>query len=248
MGREIYSAMSGGIRALKILDSVANNLANVNTTGFKADRPTFKLAAPEQSRNLNPESSEARLANSYAVLDGVSTDYSQGVLRETGRLSDLALRGEGFFHLQDAEGRDFLTRDGSFLVNAEGFLVTRDGMQVQQNTGGPIQVGQGDFRVTEQGEVKVGDDTRGTIGVVEAEAQNLSKVGGNRWILEGNQPLEQGQGQVIQKHLEASNVQAVHALTEMIAVSRYYEAFQNSLQSSSSLDQKLSSSVGKINQ
>ena len=247
MGREIYSAMSGGIRALKTLDTVANNLANVNTTGFKSDRPTFKLAAPEQASNLDPESAEGRLANAYAVLDGVSTDYSQGVLRESGRMTDLAIRGEGFFQLQDEEGNNFLTRDGSFQVNSKGFLVTRDGLQVQQRGGGSIQVGQGAFSVTESGEVKIGEDTKGRVAVVGAAAKDLSKAGGNRWVPDAKAPLAETDSQIMQKHLEASNVQPIQALTEMIAVSRYYEAFQKTLQSSAELDQKLSSSVGKIN-
>jgi flagellar basal body rod protein FlgG len=249
MGREIYPAMSGGIRALKTLDSVANNLANLNTTGFKADRPTFKLEAPAQSRNLDPNTAEGRLANAYAVLDGVSTDYSQGVLRETGSMSDLAIRGEGFFHLRDAAGKSFVTRDGSFHVNVEGFLVTRDGLQVQQRGGGGgVQVGDGEFRVTEQGELKVGEDTRGRIAVVEAADAELSKVGGNRWVVDEKAVLADGESQILQRHLEASNVQPILALTEMIALSRYYEAFQDSLSTSSELDEKLNNRVGRVDQ
>ena len=248
MGREIYSAMSGGIRALKTLDTVANNLANVNTTGFKADRPTFTLAAPEQAKNLNPDSAESRLANAYAVLDGVSTDYSQGMLRESGSMTDLAIRGEGFFQLQDDKGKNFLTRDGSFQVSVEGYLVTRDGLQVQQRSGGGIQVGSEAFRITESGDVKVGEETKGRVGVVMADLQSISKAGSNRWAPDPGVEFTESDSQVVQNHLEASNVQAVQALTEMIAISRYYEAFQNTLKSSSELDQKLNSSVGRINQ
>jgi len=248
MGREIYPALSGGLRALKTLDSVANNLANLNTTGFKSDRPSFRLEAPAQSKGIDPQSAEGRLANSYAVLDGISTDYSQGVLRETGALSDLAIQGEGFFHLKDDKGASFLTRDGSFQVNAEGFLVARDGLQVQQRTGGGIQVGTGEFRVTKNGEVKVGDDTRGRIGLVQVNVQEISKIGGNRWVPDAKAPLEDAESQIMQRHLEASNVQPIQALTEMIAISRYYEAFQDSLTTSSELDEKLTSRVGRVDQ
>jgi flagellar basal-body rod protein FlgG len=83
--------------------------------------------------------------------------------------------------------------------------------------------------------------------VVGAAAKDLSKAGGNRWVPDAKAPLTETDSQIIQNHLEASNVQPVQALTEMIAVSRYYEAFQKTLQSSTELDQKLSSSVGKIN-
>ncbi len=248
MGREIYPAMSGGIRALKTLDAVSNNLANLNTTAFKADRPTFKLEAPAQSKNLDPTSAEGRLANSYSVLDGVVTDFSQGVLRETGSATDLAIRGEGFFQLRDDAGNLFLTRDGAFQVDTEGFLVSRDGYQVQQQGSGGVQVGTGDFRVTAKGEVKVGDDTRGQISVVQAAAAEISKAGGNRWTVDPKAALLDSESQVLQKHLEASNVQPIHALTELIAVSRYYEAFQDSLDTSSKLDEKLSSRVGRVDQ
>jgi len=248
MGREIYPAMSGGIRALKTLDTVSNNLANLNTTAFKADRPTFKLEAPAHSKNIDPNSAEGRLANSYSVLDGIVTDYSQGVLRETGSVTDLAIRGEGFFQLRDNAGNLFLTRDGSFQISPEGFLVSRDGYQVQQQGSGGVQVGTGDFRVTDKGEIKVGDDTRGRIAVVKAEPGEISKAGGNRWTVDPKAPLLESESQVLQKHLEASNVQPIHALTELIAISRYYEAFQDSLDTSSKLDEKLNSRVGRVDQ
>jgi flagellar basal-body rod protein FlgG len=250
MGREIYSGMSGGIRALSSLDTLSNNLANINTTGFKADRPTFSLRAPAHSKNIEMDSAEGRLAAAFSVLDGQATDYSQGSLRDTGGRTDLAIKGDGFFRVADEDGKVHLTRDGSFQLSPEGTLITRDGFKVQSSTGGNIQVGgEGELVISEEGQVRIGEEVRGQIAVVDIEDRTkLSKVGGNRWAIDEDTELKKGTGAIAHRFLEASNVQPVRALTELIAVSRYYEAFQKGLEASGKLDDALNTQVGRINQ
>ncbi len=246
MGREIYPAMTGGARALKALDVLSNNLANVNTTGFKADRAAFTLHAPDGA--ANGDESEQRLANAWASLDGMHTDFTQGSLQETGSASHLALTGLGFFQLE-AEGTVGgveLTRDGSFQVDAEGILVSRSGQAVLSDKGEPLQVGHAGFEIDEQGKVRVDGQDRGRIAVADVtEIERLHKVAGNRFQLAEGQKVTVVGGSLQQFHLEGSNVSPVDSLTQMIALSRYYESFQKSLETSSDLDSQLNT-VGHI--
>ena len=246
MGREIYPAMSGGARALKALDVLSNNLANVNTTGFKADRPTFRLHQPDQA--VQGSESEKRLAGAWSTLDGTHTDFGQGALNQTGSASHFALMGLGFFQLAAPEelGGVQLTRDGSFQVDGEGVLVARSGQAVLSDKGDPIKVGQGHFEVDESGRVRVDGEERGRIGVADVtDIERLQKLQGNRFGLSEGQEVTVVGGTVKQFNLEGSNVSPVTSLTQLIALSRYYESFQKSLETSSSLDQQLNT-VGRI--
>ena len=247
MGREIYPAMSGGTRALKMLDVLSNNLANVNTTGFKSDRATFTLHSPTQAQGLDPDSAEARLAAAWTTLDGEATDFTQGSIQPSGSATHFALSGDGFFQVAGADGAVRLTRDGSFAVDTEGMLATRGGDRVLDDKGSSIKVGAGDLVVDEGGEVRVDGKVVGRIGFVDvADRDALSKVAGNRFETGAGQALVEANPQVRQFHLEGSNVQAVRALTELVAISRYYEAFSKSLETSSEMDQQLNTTVGRI--
>jgi len=237
--------MSGGIRALKSLDVLSNNLANVNTTGFKADRPTFALHTPAQA-NVDPDSAEGRLAAAWAVMDGEATDFTQGSLRTTGGDTDLALEGEGFFRVAGDNDKTLLTRDGSFLVDAEGFLATRGGERVLDNAGQTLKIGAGEMLVNPKGEVRVDGAVVGTLGFADVEDRTaLAKIGGNRWeVAEGTELLEATPA-VRQYVLEGSNVEPVRALTGLIAINRYFEAFSKTLETSSQIDRQLNT-IGRI--
>ena len=246
MGREIYPAMTGGARALRALDVLSNNLANVNTTGFKADRPAFTLHEPDSSPGGSE--SEQRLAGAWSTLDGMHTDFAQGALNETGSGSHLALTGLGFFELEapEAVGGVHLTRDGAFQVDKEGVLVSRTGQAVLSDKGDSITVGFGHFEIDDGGVVRVGGEEKGRVAVADVtDIERLQKMQGNRFALSEGQELTVVGGTVKQFHLEGSNVSPVTSLTQLIALSRYYESFQKSLETSSSLDQQLNT-VGRI--
>ncbi len=248
MGREIYPAMTGGIRALKALDTLANNLANVNTNGFKADRPSFRLHRPDAADGLDPDDPQARLGAAWATLDGQHTDFSQGSLQGTGNATHLALQSQGFFQLDapGAVGGVQLTRDGSFEVDGEGYLASRGGQRVLSVKGEPIKVQGGALEITTQGKVKVAGAEVAQIAVVQAtDPDLLSKIDGNRFVLNEGQKVAEVGGQVKQFHLEGSNVSPVSSLTQLVALSRYYESFQKTLETASELDQQLTS-VGRI--
>jgi flagellar basal-body rod protein FlgG len=250
MGREIYPAMSGGTRALHMLDVLSNNLANVNTTGFKSDRAVFTLTSPAAAAGLDPASAEARLAAAWNSLDGEATDFSQGTLAESGIATHLALQGEGFFQVRvpGSDGAVRLTRDGSFRVDPDGYLATRSGARVLNQEGEAIEVPPGELVIADSGTLLVAGADVGTLGIVDvADRSLLSKVGGNFWELGAGQKTVAATGvSVLQYSLEGSNVEPVRALTELITISRYYEAFKKSLESSDELDQMLNTTVGRI--
>jgi flagellar basal-body rod protein FlgG len=247
MGREIYPAMSGGMRALRSLEVLSNNLANVNTTGFKQDTPVFKLHSPEAAEAYGKDNAASRLAAAWSSLDSEATDFTQGSLQTTGNAMDFALNGDGFFAVQKLDGEVFLSRDGSFQVDAEGFLASRAGHRVLGADSQPIKLPAGEPVVDDSGVVRVADKAVGTIGVFDvADREGLVKMGGNLWTNPDGDPLLPAGGQVRQYHLEGSNVEPIRALTELIAVTRYYEAFKNTLNTSGELDRQLAAQVGKI--
>ena len=170
MGREIFPAMSGGLRAMRELEAVSNNLATVNTTGYKAARLIFKLHAPEAAKGLEKDSSASRLAHAWSALDSEAIDFRQGSLRETGSLTHLALDGQGFFRVENVEGGpDLLTRDGSFELDADGFLVTSGGRRVLDDTAKPISVGAGQLEILTSGEVRVDAEKVATLASVDVQ-------------------------------------------------------------------------------
>jgi flagellar basal-body rod protein FlgF len=248
MGREMYPALSGGLRSMRSLDVLANNLANVNTTGFKADRVRFELTS---AANGQPSgSADSRLGEAFVTTSTEVTDYSQGMLRETGNPTDFALQGEsGFFRLEaQGDGGPLLSRAGAFHVDPEGFLAARGGERVLDPAGKPIAIPKaGPIEVDHQGGIRVGGTSVGRLAVVDvADRAALAKVGGGRWEAPPDAELVPTAAEVVQGHLESSNVEPVQALTELIAITRYFEAFQKNLDASSKLDEALNSQVGRL--
>jgi len=250
MGREMYPALSGGLRSMRQLDVLANNLANVNTTGFKADRVHFELTSPTKDGAMGE--GERKLAASFVTGLGEVTDYSQGMVRDTGNPTDFALRGEdGFFQLlapEGAQGGPILTRDGTFFLDPEGFLTAGDGFLVQGADGEPIKVsGGGELVADHEGKLTLDGTAIGQLAIVDvADRTQLAKTGGGRWQAPPDTEVAPAAAEVLQGQLETSNVEPIHALTELIAITRYYEAFQKNLEASSKLDEALNNQVGRI--
>ncbi len=253
MGREIYPALSGGLRSMRSLDVLANNLANVNTVGFKADRVRFELLEPQGLGNQGEAA--ARLGASFISSASEVTDYSQGMLRETGNPTDLALHGEsGFFQLvapdADATGEEegaVLTRAGAFHLDAEGYLAAGSGYRVLAENGEPVKIPPGELVIDHTGAIQVAGAAVAQLAIVDvADRTQLAKSGGGRWVADVGVELVPAAAEVLQGHLESSNVEPVQALTELIAITRYYEAFQKNLDASSKLDEALNSQVGRL--
>ncbi len=223
MSRDIYSSLSGAKAAWAQMESVANNLANTNTTAFKEQRMTFKQAGV----------SEAPLGDSFVKADEVYYDMTDGALKHTGVSSHLAIRGRGFFQVQTEDGVR-LQRAGNFRMNSEGFLVNDKGQKLM-GEGGAIEIPERkEFVVAADGAVRTLDGEEiGTIGLVEADA--VRPVGHAQWeAIDGT--YASPDKEILQGSLEGSNADAVRGMVELVEASRYFEAYQKAMQTSDALD------------
>ena len=222
------------------MDVVANNVANANTNGFKADRSLFEEFLNTPAHEDNFVGSDRRV--SYVQDRGTFRDVSQGPLVQTGNALDLAVDGDAYFAVQTAGGERH-TRDGKFSLNNQGQLVTSDGNLVL-GTGGPItfQPTDHDINVAPDGTVTVLegvnriDSIRGKIRLVSFDdPQKLTKDGANLYSAGGATALPTTKATVQQGYIEKSNVNAVGEMSRMVEVMRMYTQVANLLQQQSDL-------------
>ncbi|MFP5258825.1 MAG: flagellar basal-body rod protein FlgF [Acidobacteriota bacterium] len=251
MEMSMYSALFGALSTEKRLNISANNLANVNTTGYKRDRVTF-------------EDSFARFAHDYHVdargdirqkqlmpradliaqprLAMQQIDFSQGALTATGNPLDMAIQGPGFFKVA-APGGSYYTRNGAFHRSAEGMLVNDQDMPVLGG-GGPVQLPEGRVSVDGAGAVYVDGAQVGQVDVVTVQnPQTLQKFGSNLYMPQAGATVQEGQAEagrteVAQGFLEKPNVEVVEEMVSMIETQRTFEAYQKVMTGSSELDTK----------
>jgi flagellar basal-body rod protein FlgF len=202
------------------MDVAANNLANINTTGFKADALVLAEVDDTQAR-ADSDPSDVRFVRDVGLL----RDMRQGPIAMTGNPMDVAIEGDGFFMVQGPNG-PLYTRDGAFSLAGDGRLVTTDGRSVLNSGGSPIVFDpQGESpSIGRDGAIRVAGVEAGRIGVVSFTSPGaLQKVGENLWDAQG-QAQTPFEGVVVQGALEGSNVRAVIELTRLIEISRAYQS------------------------
>jgi flagellar basal-body rod protein FlgF len=262
----IYAAVSGAMAQNSRLDTIANNLANVNTSSFKKDRQVFSeyLSAYEKPADVIavprvPASIESFYDmqggdNAYVNPAGTYTNFEQGGLRPTGSPLDLALEGKGFFEVSTPQGVRW-TRNGGMQIDSTGHLVTKEGHPLlKEGNGDPAQrtitLGSRNVTVSQRGEVFDGGNLVGKLAVVDfAKADDLQKVGNSYYQLKGNAgsaPSPAEEGKIHQGFLEASNVNVIEEMTDMISANRVFEAAQKAIKGHDQMDDKLINVVGKV--
>ena len=204
------------------MDVVANNLANINSTGFKAEAILFEeYVMPVASDRSFPSGSQQL---SYVQDWATMHDLAAGSMTQTGNPLDVALAGEGFLAVQEPEGTRY-TRNGAMEINSDGVLVTQNGFPVLSDGGNPIVFGAGetDIAITAEGEITSSAGNKGSLAVVEFEnPQELTRTGDTMFA--GGTPLAVSTTRVVQGALERSNVSGVGEMTEMIRVTRAYSS------------------------
>lgn len=256
MSGSIYMAATGALAYEKRLQVISNNLANVNTAGFKKDRGRFRefsLSATVDSENLPLRTGQPQ-ASEYWMEYSTYTDFSAGALRKTGRPFDLALSGNGFFCVRTPDGIMY-TRRGDFTVNAEELLVTQEGFPVL-GRGGEIRIdvakpsgGIREFSISEDGTVTVDGSEVDRLRIVDfAQSHALEKAGHNYYRALKPRALEEldENFMVNQGFLELSNVDTIRMMTEMIEVLRGYESYQKIMRSVDDMNAKLINDVGRL--
>ena len=223
------------------LDVVANNIANVNTAGFKSDQSLFEEYLRSGAHEDNFKPTDRRV--SYVQDRGTYRDFAQGPAEQTKNPLDVAITGNGFLVVQTAAGERY-TRDGGLQLNNQGQLVTAAGNPVL-GTGGPIvfQPTDHDINVTPDGTISVvegngrTDSIRGKLRLVNfPDAQKLLKEGFNLYAAgEGGGPQPDTKSVVRQGFLEKSNVNSVAEMSRMMEVTRAYTAISTLIQQQSDL-------------
>lgn len=258
MQDSMLSGLFGALTTEHRLNNIANNLANVNTNGYKRDVISFKdtmarfahdeimePVAHTRSKKLFPEPQHVARPR-IAVAQ---TDFSQGSLHQTGDPMDLAIAGNGFFKVRSPEG-EFYTRNGHFRQSSDGQLVTMQGWPVLAE-GGDITLPQGrNLQVAADGRIAVDGAEVGQLQVVTVSDLNaLEKLGGNLYRLrEGSTAGELPVGNdvtVQQGCIETSNVEIVTEMVNMIETQRQFEAYQKVMQTSDAVDREAVTKVGR---
>ena len=218
------------------MDVVANNVANVNTTGYKADKPLFEEYLKTGAHEDNFRGGDRRI--SYVQDRGTFKDFSKGPTEQTKNPLDVAIDGAGFLVVQTPAGERY-TRDGGLQINNQGQLVTASGNAVL-GASGPIvfQPTDHDVSIAADGNISVQegvnriDSVRGKLRMVSfAQAQRLLKEGGNLYAAgEGATPQPTTTAKLNQGFIEKSNVNSVLEMSRMIEVTRAYTQISAMLQ------------------
>lgn len=247
MVRGIYTAASGMVAESQRTDAIANNMANVDTTGYKRDITITKDFGSMMIKQVGAGSNQSDIGSmGYgSVVDEIATIHDPGQILPTGNPLDLAISGNGYFTVQTANGLRY-TRNGSFYRSAQGDLVTATGDKVM-GTNGPVRLNGSKISIGSDGIVKV--DGVQTSQLQLAEFANdkaaLSKEGSSLYVSTGAQQPTKATGSVEQGSLERSNVNVVTEMVNLIAGYRAYEINGKVVQAHDSLLDKAVNQVGK---
>ena len=261
----LYTALSGAMAQTQKIDTIANNIANVNTTGFKKDQQTFGeyLTSYEKEPEViqvprvpaSIESFYDMNGGDKAFVDstGTYTNFEQGSLKATGGKLDVAIDGAGFFEVGTPSGVQ-LTRAGNFTIDGNGQLVTKDGSPVLLEGDGPAEQrtirfsGVNKAYISDGGEVFDGEQNLGRLSVLNvANPDSLQKVGNNNYSFKSNMPADVTKvatPNLKQGFLETSNVNIVNEMTDMIMAQRVFEGTQKAIHTYDQMADKLINVVG----
>jgi flagellar basal-body rod protein FlgG len=241
MNRALRTAATGMFAQQLNIDTIAHNLANVNTTGFKKSRPDFQdlmyqtLKATGVSENPNlQQASELQVGNG-SVPVATARSFAQGDIQPTQNKLDIALQGEGFFQIRRPDGTLAYTRDGSFKMSGDGTLVTSQGYFVEPAV--TFSSDTTEITVSRDGTIEAknaGDAETTKLGQFELakfiNPAGLRAIGGDLYVETGasgapitGSATNEGFGEVMQGYLESSNVDVVEEMVGMITAQRAYE-------------------------
>jgi flagellar basal-body rod protein FlgG len=254
MLRALYSAAAGMESQQMNLDNISNNLANVNTTGFKKSKLEFQDLLYQTTRAAGSQQGGGnQLPSSLQIGQGsipIATQrvFTNGQLTQTGENLDIAIQGDGFFQVQMPDGSLAYTRDGALQTNSSGSIVTADGYPV---AGGfqPVPAGTTNITITSSGAVTYTTSSGTTTsqlqlarftnpGGLEAQGQNLYKETTASGPAELGDPAQSGFGQLQQGYLELSNVSVVEEMVNLILAQRAYEVNSKAVQAADEMMQE----------
>ncbi|NLM83722.1 MAG: flagellar basal-body rod protein FlgF [Clostridiales bacterium] len=236
MQQSLYTAAAGMASQQTRLDTIAQNIANTQSAGYKAARVDFKDALYQTMKSpvLADGAENNLLVGSGALVSSIATNFEQGSFIETGEMYDFAIAGEGFFAVRGRNGEVLYTRNGSFRAQPmdDGmYLVTQTGEFVLGADGDVIRLPEGGVRVAEDGTILSDGRQIGRIGLFTFTNPNgLSKEGETRYAeTAASGPAQAATGAIVQGSLEQSNVSLADELTMLIRSQRAYALMSRAL-------------------
>ncbi|MDX8384411.1 MAG: flagellar hook-basal body protein [Ghiorsea sp.] len=245
MQRGFFISGVASTMAQNRLDNISHNLANVNTTGYKASRSSFQTVL---SDNLVQVGKSQHAPAAYLSMGSQYIDVAAGSVKQTGNPLDFAIVASGYFQVEQANGDIALTRAGNFTRDGEGNLITQGGLPVLDDSGNAITLPEGAVTGTNDGIIYVNGEQVAQLGLVTLVDETNIKQAAGTLIVTPPENMEAGDGKVaiMNGALESSNVNSVLAMTEMVATLRAYESTMKLVEQYNQLAGQLSGSVGKV--
>lgn len=239
-----YTIASGLLTRQRELDTVGSNLTNAQTPGYRASRfitSSFEMELLSRQEALNSQSFGSGVP--VTTVEQVTSLYNAGTIKPTDRTLDMAIGGEGFFTVSGADGALYLTRNGQFDLDEEGYLILPGAGRVL-GEGGPIEVGVGDFSVSAEGVITKGSgeeleevDTLRLLKPQEGTA--LEKMDNGLFRIPNGANMDEAQGHTVyQGSLELSNVNMNQELTTLVEVQRAFQSCSSAFQIVDAMDRK----------
>lgn len=255
MFRGLYTGYTGMRTQQEKMDTIANNLSNADTVGYKKDRIvqasfnevlTLKMNDPEK-----PISEAIGKMSLGSRIDQVFTDHTQGNLKQTDESMDIALQGRGFLVVglakEDGTYATRYTRDGSLKIDQQGRLVTGDGLFVLGADDQPINLTTLNFRINKDGSIYEKEELVGQLKLVSVtDEKSMRKEGNSLYITTEATELTDFGGTVEQGFLESSNANSIEEMINMIATMRSYEANSKIIQTYDATMEKVVNNVGAV--
>ncbi len=221
-----YAACAGLVARTQALDTIAGNMANTSTAGYRAQKNLFSSVLAQTGKGSLTPLNQA--ANNYGVLSGTRLDLSQGTMSRTGNDLDVGIEGPAFFAVQTATGTAY-TRAGNFQISTKGQLVTATGDPVL-GANGPISLGNGPVSISPDGTISANGAIAGKLKLVEfAPGVDLTSKGSSYYAAPPNTGSAATQSELRQGSLESSNVDPVTGVVELIGAQRSAETMRHIL-------------------
>jgi len=249
----MYTAAAGALVAQANADTIANNLANVSTSGFKRTLLQVESGDSMDLQRMQTDPGDGSNGQSVSVpvgtlglgsqVYGTPTSFEQGTTAQTGNPFDLAINGNGFFTIQTPEGIRY-TRSGAFVRDGRGLLMTQDGNLVMGNSGA-IALPQGDTKIAADGTISVNVNRVDQGKLTQfGNLNNLSKQGSSLFADLGAQPSNDTSSTIDQGKIEQSNSNVVQSMVDLISAQRWFEANQKVIQTEAQATTQAIQTVG----
>lgn len=245
MERGFFITGVAGQMAQNKLDNISHNLANANTTGYKADRASFFTMYTSAK---NKQGSNENIPAAYLKMGDQFIDTRAGSVRQTGADLDFAIVGDGYFQVQAEGGDKLYTRAGNFQLDGDGNLRTQNGLSVLDSSGSPITLPPGVITSNREGGISVDGNAVAQLGLVTFNSPTqVSKADGTMFSTpDANVTPANGKVTVMHQALEDSNVNSVMVMAEMVDTMRSYEAMMKVVEQYNQLAGQISDQVARV--